>query len=76
MTTKELDKKLEKIKRQLNRVEKDIQKEKKREVIIGTKKNVLKKFLENLEPLRDEISQKWDGKLNAVEEIRAQRNKD
>jgi len=76
MTIKELDKKLEKIKKKLSRVEKDIQKEKKREKITRTNKNVMKKFLEDLDPLRDEISKKWDGKLTAVEEIRAQRNKE
>ena len=76
MTIKELDKKLEKIKKQLSRVEKDIQKEKKREKITRTNKNVMKKFLADLDPLRDEISPKWDGKLTAVEEIRAQRNKE
>lgn len=75
MTIKELDKKLEKIKKQLSRVEKDIQKEKRKKITV-TKKNDMKKFLEDLEPLRDEISKKWDGKLTAVEEIRAQRNKE
>lgn len=75
MTIKELDKKLEKIKKQLSRVEKDIQKEKRKKNTV-TKKNDMKKFLEDLEPLRDEISKKWDGKLTAVEEIRAQRNKE
>ncbi len=76
MTIKELDKKLEKIKKQLNRVADDLQKEKIRKKRTRTSKTSMRNFLEDLKPLREEISKKWDGKLNAVEEIRAQRNKE
>jgi hypothetical protein len=79
MTIKELDKKLEQIKKQLNKVETDLIKEKIRKVS-------RKKQNRNMESLKDElvswknlqnqISLKWDNKLSAVEEIRAQRDKE
>jgi len=79
MTIKELDKKLEQIKKQLNKVETDLIKEKIRKVSRKKQsrdKKSLKDEIVSWKNLQNQISLKWDKKLSAVEEIRAQRDKD
>jgi len=77
MTIKELDKKIDRIKKQL--IETELVKEKQKKSIkkiSGRSKKTLKDEIASWENLRDQISNLWDGKLNSVEEIRAQRDKE
>lgn len=79
MTIKELDKKIDRIKKQLIKIETELVKEKHKKSIkkisIRSKKT-LKDEIASWENLRDQISTLWDGKLNSAEEIRAQRDKE
>lgn len=79
MTIKELDKKIDRIKKQLIKIETELVKEKHKKSIkkiSGRSKKALNDEIATWENLRDQISPFWDGKLNSVEEIRAQRDKE
>lgn len=79
MTIKELDKKIDRIKKQLLKIETELVKEKHKKTIkknsVSSKKT-LNDEITSWENLRDQISSLWDGKLNSIEEIRAQRDKE
>ncbi|QQS35615.1 MAG: hypothetical protein IPM56_15425 [Ignavibacteriales bacterium] len=78
MSLKEIDNKLKKIKRDLTELEKELNKEKIRLKKSKNTKSVSPKInaKDEWEKLRIEVTGLWDGKMNSVEEIRAQRNRD
>ena len=78
MSLKELDNKLKKIKKDLSQLEKDLKREKSKQLKDkSAKKSPVATMVRNVwEKLRVEVSGAWDGKMNPVEEIRAQRNRE
>jgi hypothetical protein len=71
MTYKEIDKKLKKIKQELERIELKVKKEK--DVLKKRKKKNTK--IEDWYELRDRISAAWDKNISVEEEMKFQRGK-
>jgi peptidoglycan hydrolase CwlO-like protein len=75
MTYKEIDKKINRIKKQSNSVEKEIVLRKGKFKPFKKQITNENKFLKEWEELKDRVSSLWDKKFTAVEEIRDQREK-